>query len=82
MSFFLSFKLDVGSKGKFVVLDVDNLPGLVVGMHSQQTKEVVSGQIRLALGGLLASKDKMIVEVLYFYHSKHFFNCLRLVDTL
>ncbi|XP_015234983.1 PREDICTED: sex hormone-binding globulin [Cyprinodon variegatus] len=55
--------LDVGSKGKFVVLDVDNLPGLVVGMHSQQTKEVVSGQIRLALGGLLASKDKMIVEL-------------------
>ncbi|KAM4714755.1 LOW QUALITY PROTEIN: sex hormone-binding globulin [Anableps anableps] len=54
--------LDVSNKEKFVVLEVDGAPGLVVGMHSKQTKEVISGQLRLALGGILISKDKLIVE--------------------
>ncbi|XP_008433644.1 sex hormone-binding globulin [Poecilia reticulata] len=54
--------LDVSNRGKFVILEVDGLPGLVVGMHSRQTKEVISGQLRLALGGILTSKDKLIVE--------------------
>ncbi|KAM4564777.1 sex hormone-binding globulin isoform 1-T1 [Fundulus diaphanus] len=54
--------LDVSNKGKFVILEVDGSPGLVVGMHSKQTKEVVSGQLRLALGGILTDKEKMIVE--------------------
>lgn len=56
-------RLDVSNKGKFVILEVDGLPGLVVGMHSKQTKEVISGQLRLALGGILTSKDKMIVQL-------------------
>ncbi|XP_032439487.1 sex hormone-binding globulin [Xiphophorus hellerii] len=54
--------LDVSNQGKFVILEVDGQPGLVVGMHSKQTKEVISGQLRLALGGILTSKDNLIVE--------------------
>lgn len=57
----------MSNRGKFVILEVDGLPGLVVGMHSKQTKEVISGQLRLALGGILTSKDKLIVEVVYIY---------------
>lgn len=32
-------------------------------MQSQQTEEVISGGLRLALGGILIEKEKMIVQV-------------------
>ncbi|MEQ2272460.1 hypothetical protein XENORESO_010728 [Xenotaenia resolanae] len=55
--------VDLSNQGKFVILEVDSSPGLVVGMHSKQTKEVISGELRLALGGILTTKDKMIVQM-------------------
>uniref|UniRef100_A0A1A8MHZ0 Sex hormone-binding globulin n=2 Tax=Nothobranchius pienaari TaxID=704102 RepID=A0A1A8MHZ0_9TELE len=55
--------LEVSNKGKFVTLVVDGSPGLEVGMQSKQTQEVISGQLRLALGGILVNKDKLIVEL-------------------
>lgn len=56
-------KMEVSNHGKFVVLEVDGSNGLVVGMQSKQTEEVLSGELRLALGGVLIDKEKMIVEV-------------------
>lgn len=46
-----------------MVLEVDGSDGLVVGMESKNTDEVLSGILRLAVGGILISKDKMIVQV-------------------
>uniref|UniRef100_A0A3Q3WMX3 Sex hormone-binding globulin n=1 Tax=Mola mola TaxID=94237 RepID=A0A3Q3WMX3_MOLML len=54
--------LELSSQGKFVVLEVDGSNGLVVGMQSQEPEEVLSGELRLALGGVLIDKDKMIVQ--------------------
>ncbi|XP_022616445.1 sex hormone-binding globulin [Seriola dumerili] len=54
--------LEVSNHGKFVILEVDGSDGLVVGMQSKQTEEVISGQLRLALGGILIDKEKMIVQ--------------------
>ncbi|XP_017294440.2 sex hormone-binding globulin [Kryptolebias marmoratus] len=54
--------LEVSNEGKFVILEVDGLSGLEVGMQSKQTQEVISGELRLALGGILISKDKLIVQ--------------------
>lgn len=55
-------KLEVSSQGKFVILEVDGSRGLVVGMQSE--KEVISGELRLALGGILIDEEKLIVQVL------------------
>ena len=68
-------KLEVSNQGKFVVLEVDGSNGLVVGMQSEQTEEVLTGKLRLALGGILIDKDAMIVQVsrwdkFYFYLSR------------
>lgn len=57
-------KLEVSNEGKFVILVVDGLSGLEVGMQTKQTQEVISGELRLALGGILIDKDKLIVQVL------------------
>uniref|UniRef100_A0A3P9J0B8 Sex hormone-binding globulin n=1 Tax=Oryzias latipes TaxID=8090 RepID=A0A3P9J0B8_ORYLA len=54
--------LEVSNQGKFVILEVDGSTGLKVGMQSQQTEEVISGGLRLALGGILIEKEKMIVQ--------------------
>lgn len=54
----------MSNEGKFVILVVDGLSGLEVGMQSKQTQEVISGELRLALGGILIDKDKLIVQVL------------------
>ncbi|XP_023276630.1 sex hormone-binding globulin [Seriola lalandi dorsalis] len=54
--------LEVSNHGKFVILEVDGSNGLVVGMQSKQTEEFISGQLRLALGGILIDKEKMIVQ--------------------
>ncbi|XP_042369862.1 growth arrest-specific protein 6-like, partial [Plectropomus leopardus] len=35
---------------------------LVVGLQSEQTEEVISGKLRLALGGILINKERMIVQ--------------------
>ncbi|XP_008281047.1 sex hormone-binding globulin [Stegastes partitus] len=54
--------LEVSNHGKFVILEVDGSEGVTVGMKSQQADEVISGELRLALGGILISKEKMIVQ--------------------
>ena len=54
----------MSNHGKFVILDVDGSPGLVVGMQSTEEGEVLSGELRLALGGILINKERMIVQVL------------------
>lgn len=54
--------LEVSNHGKFVFLEVDGSNGLVVGMHSKLTEEVMTGELRLALGGVLIDKEKFIVQ--------------------
>lgn len=56
-------KLEVSNHGKFVILEVDGSDRLVVGMQSKQKKEVVSGDLRLAVGGILINKEHLIVQV-------------------
>lgn len=56
-------KLEVSNQGRFVILEVDGSNGLVVGMQSKEMEEVHSGELRLALGGVLIDKEKMIVQV-------------------
>lgn len=46
-----------------MILEVDGASGLVVGMRSKQTEEQISGELRLALGGIMIDKEKMIVQV-------------------
>lgn len=53
--------LEVSNQEKFVILEVDGSSRLVVGMQSKQTQEVLSGELRLAVGGILIDKEKMIV---------------------
>ncbi|XP_029382430.1 sex hormone-binding globulin isoform X1 [Echeneis naucrates] len=52
--------LEVSNYGKFVILEVDGSGGLVVGMQSKQSQEVISGKLRLALGGILTNKEMII----------------------
>ncbi|XP_026208746.1 sex hormone-binding globulin [Anabas testudineus] len=54
--------LEVSNHEKFVILEVDGSSALVVGMQSKSTEQVLSGELRLALGGILINKDKMIVQ--------------------
>ncbi|KAJ4948408.1 hypothetical protein JOQ06_019942 [Pogonophryne albipinna] len=57
-------KLEVSNQKNFVILDVDGSKGLVVGMGgaSKQTEEVQTGELRLALGGILIDKEKMMIQ--------------------
>lgn len=52
-----------------MVLEVDGQKGLVVGLKSKETMEVLTGQIRLALGGILVSLDKLLLPVCWSYLS-------------
>lgn len=54
--------LEVSNHGKFVILEVDGSGGLVVGMQTKQMEEGISGQLRLALGGILIDKEQLIVQ--------------------
>lgn len=56
-------KLEVSNHGNFVILEVDGSEGLAVSLESKQMEGVISGQLRLALGGILTDKEKMIVQV-------------------
>lgn len=56
-------KLEVSNQGQFVVLEVDGSTGLVVGMQAEETEAALTGELRLALGGVLIDKEKMIVQV-------------------
>ncbi|XP_077355099.1 sex hormone-binding globulin [Festucalex cinctus] len=54
--------LELSNHGHFVVLGVDGSRGLVVGLQSDAIEEVVSGSLRLALGGILIPKDTLVVQ--------------------
>lgn len=56
-------KLEVSNLGNFVILEMDGSDKLVVGMRPAQQEEVLSGELRLALGGVLIDSDHMIVPV-------------------
>lgn len=51
-----------------MVLEVDGSKGLVLGMESTEEEEALSGELRLALGGILINTDKMIVQVGQFFN--------------
>lgn len=53
----------MSNQGKFVILHVDGSDGLVVGMQSEVAEDVLSGELRLAVGGILISKEKLMVQV-------------------
>lgn len=55
-------KLEVSNQGRFVILEVDGSKGLVLGMESTE-KEDLSGDLRLALGGILINTNRLIVQV-------------------
>lgn len=48
-----------------MVLEVDGSKGLVLGMEAIK-EEVLSGALRLAVGGILINPNKMIVQVGHF----------------
>ncbi|XP_078147949.1 sex hormone-binding globulin [Centroberyx gerrardi] len=54
--------LELSSVGKFVILEVDGSKALVVGLQSIEPDDVTSGELRLALGGILVDTKKMIVQ--------------------
>lgn len=54
--------LEVSNQGKFVVLEVDGSDALVVGMQPNNEEEVLSGELRLAVGGVLINTEKFIVQ--------------------
>lgn len=56
-------KLELSNHGHFVILDVDGSRGLVVGLQSDTIEEVISGSLRLALGGILNSPESLFVQV-------------------
>lgn len=49
-----------------MILDVDGSGGLGVGMQSVLTEQILSSELRLAVGGILINEDKLIVKVLCF----------------
>ncbi|XP_053495349.1 sex hormone-binding globulin [Ictalurus furcatus] len=53
-------KLELRSEGKYVVVEINDKAELVVGMESDQTEDVLTGKIRLALGGMLVDKKRLL----------------------
>ncbi|KAK2866711.1 hypothetical protein Q7C36_002767 [Tachysurus vachellii] len=53
-------KLELRSEGKYVVVEINNKVELVVGMESDQTDDVMTGKIRLALGGMLVDQSRLL----------------------
>lgn len=49
--------------GDFVILEIDGSNKLVVGMHPKEPQEVLSGELRLAVGGVLINAGQMMVPV-------------------
>ncbi|XP_060887616.1 sex hormone-binding globulin [Labrus mixtus] len=54
--------LEVSNQGKFVVLEVDGSNGLVVGMQQKKNEELLTGELRLAVGGLLIDRGELFVQ--------------------
>lgn len=56
-------KLEVSNDGNFVILEVDGSNGLVVSLESKDMEEVIGGDLRLAVGGILINPKEMAVQV-------------------
>lgn len=56
-----------------MALEVDGSKGLVLGMESTEEEEALSGELRLALGGILINTNKMIVQVSQFSWEGNFY---------
>lgn len=56
-------QLEVSSQGRFVVLEADGSNKLVVGLQPKEPEGVLSGELRLALGGVLIDEEHMMVQV-------------------
>ncbi|KAM3857421.1 sex hormone-binding globulin [Diretmus argenteus] len=54
--------MELSSKGTFVILEVDGSKALVVGLKADGVDEMISGKLRLALGGILVDKKELIVQ--------------------
>lgn len=46
-----------------MILEMDDSDKLVVGMRPAEPEEILSGELRLALGGVLINSDHMMVPV-------------------
>lgn len=46
-----------------MVVEINDKAELVVGMESDQTEDVLTGKIRLALGGMLVDKKRLLHPV-------------------
>ncbi|KAL7869481.1 hypothetical protein AOLI_G00134690 [Acnodon oligacanthus] len=52
--------LELRNEGKYVVLEVNNKVELVVGLESAMTENVLTGIIRLGLGGMLVDPERLL----------------------
>ncbi|XP_077445850.1 sex hormone-binding globulin isoform X2 [Stigmatopora argus] len=55
--------LEVRNHGDSVVLDVDGSRALLLGLQSHFIEDVVSGSLRLAIGGILIPKERLFVQI-------------------
>lgn len=53
--------LEVSNEGNFVILVVDGTQPLIAGLQPKMEEEVLTGALRLALGGILINTEKMLV---------------------
>ncbi|KAJ8008173.1 hypothetical protein DPEC_G00102020 [Dallia pectoralis] len=53
--------MEISNDGDFVRLHVDSQKEVIVGLRSKITESVMQGQIRLALGGILVSPEKLLI---------------------
>uniref|UniRef100_A0AAV2KPL9 Sex hormone-binding globulin n=1 Tax=Knipowitschia caucasica TaxID=637954 RepID=A0AAV2KPL9_KNICA len=54
--------LEVSNQGKFVVLIVDGTQPLVAGLQPITKEEILSGPLRLAVGGIMINTEKLLVQ--------------------
>uniref|UniRef100_A0A8C5ETG7 Sex hormone-binding globulin n=1 Tax=Gouania willdenowi TaxID=441366 RepID=A0A8C5ETG7_GOUWI len=54
--------LEVSNQGQFVILEVDGSDGLTVGMQSKDYQDVIGGHLRLAVGGILISREELSIQ--------------------
>lgn len=54
--------MEVSNQGKFVALKVDGTQPLTVGLQPRMEEEDLQGPLRLALGGILINREKMLVQ--------------------
>ncbi|XP_060794710.1 sex hormone-binding globulin-like [Neoarius graeffei] len=56
----IQLKLELRSEQKYVIVEINNKVELLVGMESDQTDDLLTGKIRLALGGMLVDQKRLL----------------------